>query len=126
MYTTPGGNTGTTALLSGTFTGIGNITDTGAATFNMFSGANGSVTGSLTAVGGTMNYAGYSTAVTFDLAGADESTINSTLDLAPVAFLLASDDDQGRHIHAAGVRWRLHVEENSRGFLDWNLELLNP
>lgn len=65
-------------------------------------------------------------AVTADLAGADEATINSTLDLAPVAFLMASDDDQGRQLHAAGVHWRLNVEENSRGFLDWNLELLNP
>jgi hypothetical protein len=65
-------------------------------------------------------------AVTADLAGADEATINSTLDLAPVAFLLASDSDQAGEVHAAGVNWRLHVEEDSRGFLDWNLELLYP
>lgn len=65
-------------------------------------------------------------AVTADLAGADRKTIDGTLDLAPVAFLLAGDEDAAQLAYAAGVHWRLHVQQNSNGFLDWSLELLNP
>lgn len=65
-------------------------------------------------------------AVTADLAGADATTINATLDLAPVAFLLADGEAGTQLAYGSGVEWRLHVEEDSHGFLEWNLELLNP
>jgi hypothetical protein len=68
VYNLTGANAGTvTTLLPGGFTGIGNLTDTGAATFNM--GAAGSVTGNLTAVGATVSYVSYATAATFNLNG---------------------------------------------------------
>lgn len=65
-------------------------------------------------------------AVSADLAGADTAAVEATLDLAPVAFLLGGGDDESRLANESGVHWRLHVEEDPRGFLDWTLELLNP
>ena len=57
-----------TTLLAGGFTGIGNLSSSGAATFNM--GSSGSVTGNLNGgTAGNINYGSYSTPVTLDLAG---------------------------------------------------------
>ena len=66
-YNLTGLNAGNEGAIS--WTSVQNLTDSGAATFNLHSGANGSVSGALTAVGGTMNYAGYTTAVTFNVGG---------------------------------------------------------
>src|SRR6266850_1184062 len=46
-----------------------NLSDSGAGVFNMHSTADGSVSGAITAVGGTLNYAGYTTAVSVGLGG---------------------------------------------------------
>jgi filamentous hemagglutinin family protein len=62
-----------TTLLPAGFTGIANLIDSGAGTFK--TGAAGSVSGSITAVGGTLDYTGHTGAVTFDLAnGSGETT----------------------------------------------------
>ncbi len=72
-YNLTGANAGNSGGIS--WTSFENLDDAGAAVFNMHSGANGSVTGSITASGGTVNYAGYTTAVTFDL---DDGTNTTT------------------------------------------------
>jgi hypothetical protein len=62
-----------TTLLPTGFTGIANLIDSGAGTFT--TGAAGSVSGSITAVGGMLDYTGHTGAVTFDLAnGSGETT----------------------------------------------------
>ncbi len=66
-YNLTGANAGNSGGIS--WTSFENLDDAGAGIFNMHSGANGSVTGSITASGGTLNYAGYTTAVTFNLSG---------------------------------------------------------
>ncbi|OGU17030.1 MAG: hypothetical protein A2076_11260 [Geobacteraceae bacterium GWC2_53_11] len=66
-YTLTGSNAGfVMALLPDGFTGIGNLTDTGAASFRF--GANGGVSGNISAVNGTLDYsAGIAGPVAVDL-----------------------------------------------------------
>ncbi len=66
-YNLTGANAGNNGTVS--WTSFENLTDSGAGILIMLSGADGSVPGSLSAVGGTVNYAGYTTAVTFNLGG---------------------------------------------------------
>jgi len=77
-YVMNGANTGTvTGLLSSTFTGIGNITDTGTGSgvLNMHGTGNGTLSGNVDMAGGAIDYTGYTTAITFELAGtANQST----------------------------------------------------
>src|SRR5581483_7996510 len=51
------------------FSNVGNLADGGAGTFNM--GAAGAVSGSVTAVSGTLNFASYATDITVSLTGAN-------------------------------------------------------
>ncbi|NTV49375.1 MAG: filamentous hemagglutinin N-terminal domain-containing protein [Geobacteraceae bacterium] len=69
VYNLTGSNMGNvTTLLPGGFEGIGNLSSTGAATFNM--GSVGSVTGNLNGgTAGSINYGSYTSPVTLDLAG---------------------------------------------------------
>src|SRR5262249_12591593 len=80
-WTLDGSNTGTVTNLSGTFAGMKNLTDLAAGTFNMHGTGDGSVTGNIVSMNpGSISYAGYTTAVTFELSGAaNQSTgINGT------------------------------------------------
>src|SRR5205814_2848537 len=71
IWTLNGANTGTVTNLSGAFSGIGNLSDLGAGTFNMHGTGNGSITGNLVSTNpGSISYAGYTSAATFDLSGA--------------------------------------------------------
>ncbi|MDH5387799.1 MAG: filamentous hemagglutinin N-terminal domain-containing protein [Gammaproteobacteria bacterium] len=63
-YNLTGANVGNDGTIF--WTSFANLTDTGAGVFNM--GTGGSVTGSISAVGGTVNYGSYGTAAIFDLA----------------------------------------------------------
>ena len=65
-YTLVGANTGNVNSAFG-FSAVGNLKDGAAGVFNM--GTAGSVSGNLTAVGGTINYASYATPVIFGLGG---------------------------------------------------------
>src|SRR5207302_1619044 len=71
-----GANTGAVTNLSGTFSGMANLTDLAAGTFNMHGTGDGSVTGNIVSTNpGSINYAGYTSAVTFELSGtANQST----------------------------------------------------
>src|SRR5437763_14828093 len=63
--------TGTVTKLSGALSGIGNLIDLAAGTFNMHGTGNGSITGNLVSTNpGSISYAGYTSAATFDLSGA--------------------------------------------------------
>jgi fibronectin-binding autotransporter adhesin len=74
-WTLNGSNTGSVSNLSGTFAGMGNLTDLGTGSFNMHGSGNGSISGSLSGgTNGTMNYAGYTSPVTFSLSGAGGTT----------------------------------------------------
>ncbi|MDD2899079.1 MAG: hypothetical protein PHI31_10235, partial [Desulfuromonadaceae bacterium] len=77
-YTLSGVNSGSvTTLLPGGYSGIGNLTDSGAGTFRFGSG--GSLSGSITAVGGTLDYsAGSAGPVTVDLTAKTGSGIGAT------------------------------------------------
>ncbi len=72
-YNLTGADAGNSGGIS--WTSFENLDDAGAGIFNMHSGADGSVSGSITASGGTVNYAGYTTAVTFNLSGAASTGI---------------------------------------------------
>ena len=63
--------------------------------------------------------------VTVDLAGGDKVWAENALDVASVAFLLWSVDDDLRPAHAAGIRWQLQVSRGEEGELDWSLEPLH-
>src|SRR5207302_5483973 len=66
-----GANTGAVTNQSGTFSGMANLTDLAAGTFNMHGTGDGSVTGNIVSTNpGSINYAGYTSAVTFELSGA--------------------------------------------------------
>src|SRR5438270_10626650 len=68
-------NAGTVTNLSGTFSGMANLTDLGAGTFNMHGTGNGSITGNLVSTNpGSLRYAGYTSATTFELTGATNQT----------------------------------------------------
>ncbi|MDD2897939.1 MAG: filamentous hemagglutinin N-terminal domain-containing protein, partial [Desulfuromonadaceae bacterium] len=73
-YTLSGVNSGSvTTLLPGGYSGIGNLTDSGAGTFRF--GGGSSLSGSITAVGGTLDYsAGSAGPVTFNLSGSNGAT----------------------------------------------------
>ena len=74
-YNLTGANSGNvTNLLAGGFTGISDLHDSDAGVFNMHSGADGSVSGTISATGGKLNYAGYDSAVTFGLNGTADGT----------------------------------------------------
>ena len=76
-YTLTGANSGTVAtLLPGGFTGIGNLTDSGAGIF-MF-GATGSITGNISAVNGSLNYSGATGPVAVNLTATTGSGIGGT------------------------------------------------
>src|SRR5579872_2427140 len=66
-YNLTGANTGNNGTVF--WSVFQNLTDSGAGVFKMHSGANGSVAGNLSAVGGTVDYTGYTAAVTFNLGG---------------------------------------------------------
>lgn len=61
--------------------------------------------------------------VTVDLPGPAADWAASALDVAAVAFLLGSGDEDRRPAHEAGVRWELHVERSGQR-LEWSLEPL--
>src|SRR5207244_4085168 len=76
-WTLDGANSGHTATY--TWSSFENLTDTGTGTFNMHGTGNGSITGNLNGgTGGTMSYAGYTSAVTFGLAGAANTSTGIT------------------------------------------------
>ena len=75
-----GANRGTVTDLSGTFTGIGHLVDTGSGHVLMHSGADGSLSGSLDAGSqGTLDYTGYTTAVNVNLAGSGSTGIGGSV-----------------------------------------------
>src|SRR5438270_7168180 len=76
IWTLNAANAGTVTNLSGAFSGIGNLTDLAAGTFNMHGTGNGSITGNLVSTNpGSISYAGYTSAATFELTGsANQST----------------------------------------------------
>lgn len=62
--------------------------------------------------------------VTVDLAGGESDWPGSALDVASVAFLLWSTDDDFGPAREAGIRWHLHIAEGGDGDLEWTLEPL--
>src|SRR4029077_11269350 len=94
VYNLTGANAGTvTTLLPGGFTGIGNLTDSGAATFNM--GAAGSVSGNLAAAGGSISYASYATPATFNLNGSASTGMAGWNGITSVTGSAGSDTIRG-------------------------------
>jgi hypothetical protein len=61
--------------------------------------------------------------VTVDLSGGTSDWPGSALDVASVAFLLWSSDDDVRPAYDAGIRWHLHVEQDGSD-LTWTLDPL--
>lgn len=61
--------------------------------------------------------------VTVDLSGGASDWPASALDVASVAFLLWSSDDDFRPAYEAGVRWHLHIEQDGSE-LKWTLDPL--
>ena len=95
-----GNDQGTVTTLSGSFTGIGSLVDTGTGHFTMHSGADGSLSGSLDAgTGGTLDYTGYTTPVNVNLAGTGSTGIAGNL--AGISTILA-DSNLGVSGTAAG------------------------
>src|SRR5437763_9616814 len=79
LWTLNGSDTGTVTNLSGTFSGMANLTDLAAGTFNMHGTGNGSVTGNLVSTSaGSISYAVYTTQVTFALTGAAHKSTGIT------------------------------------------------
>jgi len=75
-----GHNQGTVTALSGSFSGIGNLSDTGSGTFLMHSGVDGSLSGNLAAgTNGTLDYAGYTTPVNVNLSGAGTTGVGGSV-----------------------------------------------
>ena len=66
-------NKGSSSTTGTTWTGVGNLTDTGAGVFNM--GTGGSVAGTITATGGTLNYSTYGSAISATVTGTNAGTI---------------------------------------------------
>src|SRR5207302_3385511 len=78
-WTLNGANTGTVTNLSGTFSGMTNLTDLAAGTFDMHVTGDGSVTGNIVSTNpGSISYAGYTSAVTFELSGAANQSTGIT------------------------------------------------
>jgi hypothetical protein len=91
-YTLTGANSGTvTTLLPGGFSGIGNLSDSGAGTFKF--GANGSITGNISVLNGKLDYsAGITGPVSVDLAAKTGTGINGTWDgITTITGSTASD-----------------------------------
>ncbi|MDE2279561.1 MAG: S-layer family protein, partial [Xanthomonadaceae bacterium] len=86
-----GANQGTVGDLSGTFTGIGSLIDTGKGYISMHSGADGSLSGSLNAGSqGTLDYSGYTTTVNINLGGGGTTGIGGTV--AGISAIKADSD----------------------------------
>ncbi|MBU6246143.1 MAG: filamentous hemagglutinin N-terminal domain-containing protein [Xanthomonadaceae bacterium] len=86
-----GHNQGSVTDLSGTFSGIGNLTDTGSGAFLMHSGADGDISGNLDAgTGGSIDYTGYSSAVNVNVSGAGTTGVAGTV--SGIASIAASSD----------------------------------
>jgi len=62
--------------------------------------------------------------VTVDLNGNEEAWASSALDVAAVAFLRWSHDQERRPAYEAGIRWELHVARLPDGDLKWSIEPL--
>ena len=74
-----GHNQGTVTSLAGTFSGIGNLIDTGTGHFFMHSGADGDISGNLDAgSNGSLDYSGYTTPVNVNLSGAGTTGVGGT------------------------------------------------
>jgi type II secretion system (T2SS) protein E len=63
--------------------------------------------------------------VTVDLSGGEKAWAESALDVASVAFLLWSAGDDARPAYAAGIRWRLRIDQCDDEHLEWSLEPLH-
>jgi hypothetical protein len=61
---------------------------------------------------------------TIDLPGGEPGWMTSALDLASMAFLLWTGGVDPEPVHAAGIRWRLHIARRDGDELDWSLEPL--
>ena len=94
-YHLTGSNSGTVAsLLPDGYTGIGNLSDSGASTFHFASG--GSVTGNITAAGGVLDYsAGIAGPVTVDLTAKTGSGIGGTWDGITTVIGSGASDTMG-------------------------------
>lgn len=76
-YALTGNNSGTVAaLLPGGFSGIGNLTDSGAGSFKF--GANGSISGSISALSGQLDYSEVAGPVSVDLAAQTATGVGGT------------------------------------------------
>jgi len=62
--------------------------------------------------------------VTVDLEGGPSDWPASALDVASVAFLLWSSDQDVRPAYEAGIRWHLQIDQKDGGELEWSLEPL--
>jgi len=62
--------------------------------------------------------------VTVDLSGGDKGWAGSALDIGSVAFLLWQESDDVRPAIEAGIRWRLRIDKDADGHLEWSLESL--
>ena len=119
-WTLNGSNTGTVSNLSGSFAGMGNLTDLGSGTFNMHGTGNGSITGSLSGgANGSMNYAGYTTGVSVSLSGAPGSTTGVGGTRSGITTVSGSSHNDT--ITGAGATYNLTGTNagNSAG-LNWN------
>jgi filamentous hemagglutinin family protein len=95
-YNLAGANSGNVAtLLPGGFTGISNLIDSDAGVFNMHNGIDGSVSGTISATGGKLDYTGYGSAVTFGLSGTATGTGGWTGSIASVVGSSNSDTISG-------------------------------
>ncbi len=63
--------------------------------------------------------------VTADLGGSDRRWTSSALDVGAVAFLLWPDGADLEPARAAGVRWRLRIQQRADGETEWSLDPLN-
>jgi hypothetical protein len=63
--------------------------------------------------------------VTVDLAGESKDWPASALDVASVAFLLWSPEEDMEPAYDAGIRWHLQIRASEEGALEWTLEPLH-
>lgn len=63
--------------------------------------------------------------VTVDLSGGTSDWTATALDVASVAFLLWSQQDEVAPAYNAGIRWHLHIKQGEGGDLEWALNPLH-
>ncbi len=105
-----------TTLLPNGFTGIAHLNDAGAGIFK--TGAAGSVSGSITSVGGTLDYTGHTGAVTFDLANGSGETTGVGKTWNGITSVIGSSNNDT--VKGSGATYNLTAaNEGNSGTISW-------